>query len=71
VVIISALEIAGDIQLAESVPGVDPILNSDSHERIIQPIHLYRYAHRWVRQDPLADPRVYGQVASHGCRSAP
>jgi hypothetical protein len=34
VVIISALEIARDIQLAESVPGVDAILNSDRHERI-------------------------------------
>jgi hypothetical protein len=71
VVIISALEIARDIQLAESVPGVDAILNSDRHERITQPIHLYRHARHWGRRDPFADPRVYGQIASHGCRSDP
>jgi len=37
-VMISELEMARDIQLAETYPGVDVILNSDMHERTIEPI---------------------------------
>lgn len=38
VVLISELEMARDIALAETYPGVDLILNSDMHEKTIQPI---------------------------------
>lgn len=38
VVMISELEMARDIQLAEAYPGVDIILNSDMHEETTQPI---------------------------------
>ena len=38
VVMISELEMARDIKLAETYPGVDVILNSDMHERTIEPI---------------------------------
>lgn len=38
VVMISELEMSRDIQLAETYPGVDVILNSDMHERTIEPI---------------------------------
>lgn len=38
VVMISELEMARDIQLAEAYPGVDVILNSDMHEETTQPI---------------------------------
>ncbi len=38
VVMISELEMARDIALAETFPGVDVILNSDMHERTMQPI---------------------------------
>jgi sulfur-oxidizing protein SoxB len=37
-VMISELELGRDIKLAESFPGVDVILNSDMHERTIEPI---------------------------------
>lgn len=37
-VMISELEMARDIKLAETFPGVDVILNSDMHERTIKPI---------------------------------
>lgn len=38
VVAISEMEMARDIKLAETYPGVDFILNSDMHERTMQPI---------------------------------
>ncbi|MBI5040647.1 MAG: metallophosphoesterase [Gammaproteobacteria bacterium] len=38
VVMISEMEMARDIALAETYPGVDVILNSDMHERTMQPI---------------------------------
>ena len=38
VVMISEMEMARDIALAEAYPGVDVILNSDMHERTMQPI---------------------------------
>ena len=38
IVMISELEMARDIKLAETYPGVDVILNSDMHEKTIQPI---------------------------------
>lgn len=38
VVMISELEMSRDIQLAETYPGVDVILNSDMHERTMEPI---------------------------------
>ncbi|MHB8472293.1 MAG: bifunctional metallophosphatase/5'-nucleotidase [Gammaproteobacteria bacterium] len=38
VVMISELELARDIKLAEAYPGVDVVLNSDMHEKTISPI---------------------------------
>lgn len=38
VIMISELEMARDIQLAETYPGVDVILNSDMHEKTTHPI---------------------------------
>jgi len=38
VVLISEMEMARDIALAETYPGVDVILNSDMHERTMEPI---------------------------------
>ncbi|TCV90649.1 bifunctional metallophosphatase/5'-nucleotidase [Sulfurirhabdus autotrophica] len=38
VVLISELEMGRDIALAETYPGVDLILNSDMHEKTLQPI---------------------------------
>ena len=38
VVMISELEMARDIALAEAYPGIDVILNADMHERTIEPI---------------------------------
>lgn len=40
-VMISELEMARDIQLAKSFPGMDVILNADMHERTTQPIVVH------------------------------
>lgn len=55
-VMISELEMSRDIQLAETYPGVDVILNSDMHERTVKPI-VVRHANA-ANGAPVADTLI-------------